>query len=100
MNKLTSENRKEIFATRTGTIHSDETKIKISTSQKGKILSEEHRLKLCKPKSPEHKAKLQGINNGMYGKRYSPKIVTCPHCGKVGSIVPMNRWHFNKCKFR
>jgi len=26
------------------------------------------------------------------------EIVICPHCGKEGQIIIMGRWHFNKCK--
>lgn len=24
--------------------------------------------------------------------------ITCPHCGKTGDIINMNRWHFDNCK--
>ena len=27
-----------------------------------------------------------------------PIIVVCPHCGIQGSIGPMNKWHFSKCR--
>lgn len=26
------------------------------------------------------------------------KIVTCPHCGKQGAMIIMPRWHFDNCK--
>lgn len=24
--------------------------------------------------------------------------VTCPHCGKIGGVMVMKRWHFDKCR--
>lgn len=55
---------------------SDETKTKISESNKGKIHSEETKARMRKPKP----------------------IKVCPHCGKVGGGGMMDRWHFNNCK--
>jgi group I intron endonuclease len=26
--------------------------------------------------------------------------VVCPHCGKTGGQISMNRWHFDNCKFK
>ena len=26
------------------------------------------------------------------------KRVQCPHCGKIGTLRPMKRWHFDNCK--
>jgi DNA-directed RNA polymerase subunit M/transcription elongation factor TFIIS len=28
------------------------------------------------------------------------KKVTCPHCGKVGQMMVMPRWHFDNCKLK
>jgi len=28
------------------------------------------------------------------------KPVTCPHCGKVGAMMVMPRWHFDNCKHK
>jgi ribosomal protein L37AE/L43A len=30
-------------------------------------------------------------------KGYVHKIVTCPHCKKIGGETSMKRWHFDKC---
>ena len=30
--------------------------------------------------------------------RPSLRIVLCPHCGKEGRLIPMKRWHFDKCR--
>lgn len=53
----------------------------------------------------------KGEKNGFYGKSHSEETlkilreiqkrkVECPHCGKIGSISIMKRWHFDKCKKR
>jgi hypothetical protein len=26
------------------------------------------------------------------------QIVVCPHCGRVGKLPPMKRWHFERCR--
>jgi len=43
-----------------------------------------------------------------FGKKHTEKSkqkmrkpkekVTCPHCGMVGGISQMKRWHYNNCK--
>lgn len=55
----------------------------------------------------------KGSSNSFYGKKHSietkkhlslirtgvAKLTTqCPHCGKIGSVNTMPRWHFNNCK--
>lgn len=61
-----------------------------------------------KPKSESHRAKIGASQVGM--KHASSRIekrqqtlkdsapLTCPHCGKVGHIMGMTRWHFDNCK--
>lgn len=61
--------------------HSEDTKLKISQSNKGitKLFTEEHKKNLrC------HQ------NNSLK--------VSCPHCNKIGQLTNMKRWHFDKCK--
>lgn len=53
----------------------------ISNSLKGRIFSDEHKQKLKES-----------------AKNRSKPIIECPHCGKSGWIVNMNRYHFNNCK--
>ena len=66
-------------------------------------------------RSPENRAK-GVITAGFIGCRNGGKIggkvaklsplnainieVTCPHCGKVGTKLPMSRWHFDNCKLK
>ena len=45
---------------------------------RGRPLSEEHRQSLCKPKQKGQ----------------------CPHCRLVGGINQLKRWHFDNCKFK
>jgi len=59
----------------------DERRARNSEANKGRIFSEESRAKMseaCKRK---------------------PKV-TCPYCGKEGSISVMGRWHFDNCKLK
>jgi len=65
---------------------SDETKLKMSESRKGVPLSDEHRLKIGEAQ--------KGVPLG------TQKQVQCPHCGKIGGISNMKRWHFDNCKYK
>jgi hypothetical protein len=47
---------------------------------------------LGKPKSEAHKA-------AMKNRPQDTKILTCPHCGKIGDYKNMNRWHMDRCKY-
>jgi len=38
------------------------------------------------------------IERSLSRKGKKQQIVTCPHCGEVGSKGNMTRWHFNNCK--
>ena len=93
-------------------------------SLKGRVFSEEHKLKLkenhTKPmlgkKFSEKTRKLMSTNNvGFLGKTHSEESktktslslkgkaktyteLTCPHCGKIGKGPNMGRYHFAKCK--
>ena len=67
---------------RRGIPHSEETLQKLR-SWKRHPVTEETRLKL----SAAHKGRKQ-------------KLITCPHCGKVGGVTAMPRWHMNRCKHK
>jgi hypothetical protein len=63
-------------------------------------------------KTEDHKNKiseaLKGKNSSRRGRKLKPgrtyskprdgKLVTCPHCGKIGSNYIMPRWHLDNCK--
>lgn len=91
---------------------------------KGKVASEETRKKQSeaklgkkrKPFTEQTREKIRqaklGPNNPSYGKIPSEetreklrqanqgkkKMLTCPHCGKIGGGGSMSRWHFDNCK--
>jgi hypothetical protein len=65
-----------------GKKHTEETKQKMSMAQKGRVMTEEHKANMRKPKSV---AVLRFKTN-------------CPHCDKTGESRAMLRWHFDNCK--
>jgi hypothetical protein len=67
---------------------STENLINLSNSMKGRILSEEHKNNLSKPK--------KSTENYSYPK----ERVTCPFCNKSGGKPSMSRFHFDNCKKR
>lgn len=69
---------------------SEETKKKISDSLKGHPVSENTRKLIS-----------EGTKGKPKGTKGKPKRkIDCPHCGKVGAIAMMYRWHFDKCKLK
>lgn len=81
----------------TGWNHSEETKRKIGKKHKGVPKSEDHKKKISEKNkgrklSDETKQKMSESRKGK-----SQKLLTCPHCNKVGGTT-MYRWHFDKCK--
>lgn len=70
---------------------------------KSRVFSDEHKAKLSEshkgikygPMSQEQKDKLREIKKGIPQER-----TECPHCGKVGGLSLMKRYHFDKCKFK
>jgi hypothetical protein len=86
---------------------SAESKLKISSKNKGKILgshsaetNEKRRItmigknkgRILGPLSMDLKEKLSIIKLGK-----SQQIVECPYCNKQGGMQAMHRWHFDKC---
>jgi hypothetical protein len=97
--------KKNISKGLTGRKRSEEECKSISESQKGKILSDEHKKKLSIARS--------GERNHMWGNTHSDvarekirqsklncKKVECPHCKKVADTANAARWHFNNCKLK
>ena len=70
---------------RKGAKHTPEAieKIRVAKLNQGSSITEEGRASL----SFAHK-----------GRKHD--LATCPHCGKIGGITAMPRWHFDKCKFK
>jgi len=41
------------------------------------------------------------ISNSHLGVKLKPRrTIQCPHCNLIGVVSNMNRWHFDKCKFK
>ena len=40
------------------------------------------------------------IGRGNFEGDKRKEQIECPHCGKVGDLLNMNRWHMNNCKQR
>lgn len=91
---------------------SKEQRQKTSEVMKGKPKTEEFKRNLSKalmgkkrtgkPMSEECKLKISiAASNRLHTKETITKLkknIQCPHCGKVGGITIMKRWHFNNCK--
>jgi hypothetical protein len=96
-----SDYQKSIVSkTHKGKITSDETKIKMSIAATGKPKSGEHKKNLSlanigKTTSVETRAKLSKIHKGKQQKPH-----TCPHCNKEGRGSAMLQWHFDNCRFK
>lgn len=101
----------------TGRKHTDETKRKISLANKGRESpnkgkkngprSTETKLKISETKrgtvlSEEHKAKLRviklGKKRGKYNRHKEYKKTQCIYCGMVSIVSNINRWHNENCK--
>jgi hypothetical protein len=98
--KKISEKNKRKKPWNIGISPSVETRLKISNSEKGKIISKETRIKMSiaakgKPKSEEHKKKCRIANLG----NVRPKIY-CKYCKKEYADYMYNLYHGEKCKFK
>lgn len=61
------------------------------TWSKGKIFSEEERIRRFRIPHP-------GARGPRPHFRRPKEKSTCPHCGKIGGVNQMPRWHFDNCK--
>lgn len=64
-----------------GRKNSEEVIARMRLVHKGKIITDEHRMKTS--------AKLKGRQR---------MVTMCPHCGKIGGVGSMGRWHFENCR--
>lgn len=85
-----------------GRILSEETKKKISMSNKHKILSEEHKFKIKQSLIGKNNKQ----NNPFYGKKHSIETIDkitshksiCKFCGIQTTNANIKRWHNDRCK--
>jgi len=75
--KLTKEHIAAVVKSITGKKRSQETKDKIGSKHRNKIVKDSTKKLIHDRES---------------------KIVTCPHCNKSGAQFPMRKWHFSNCK--
>jgi len=74
----TLKQRGIIPPSRKGTIRSKSAVEKTANFLRGKPKSEEHKQKMRKPKQKGQ----------------------CPHCGSIGAINQLKRWHYDNCKYK
>ena len=75
--------------TRAGYRHSEETKAKMSASQIGKTIPDESKKRMSE-------AAKNRKTHPWTGKKFP--TIECPHCGKIGAVHLMKRWHYDNCK--
>jgi group I intron endonuclease len=68
------------------------------SSRKGKINSEEHRLKISLSKKGKRQSDEVYKKQGLAKMGKKQKLIECPHCHKIGGNATMPRWHFDNCK--
>lgn len=96
--KHTNETKQKIKEARAKQkiIHSDETKQKISLSNKGRIISDETKKIIIE----SNKKRLGEKRNTYKNKGTKQNKVKCPYCNVIGGFSAMNRWHFDNCKLK
>lgn len=91
---------------RTGLRRTEESKIKMSKSATGRIISDSTKEKmrarmignsytLGRKISEEHKKSISIKNKGK-----KKPITTCPHCGIIGAVPVLKRFHYDNCKLK
>jgi len=90
----TAETRAKISKANIGNRHSAKTKVKMSQSRIGLKFSAEAKANM----SAVHFTKREGYVSACLNK--PQEKITCTHCGTVGGIPSMRRWHFDNCKYK
>ena len=108
--KPSDEWKAALAAKRTGQIHSNETKLKMSLAAKGKPkgpMSEDNKLKISqgtkgKAKPPGQGAAISATVAAQRaaGTHYSQVKIQCPHCPVQASKARYNAYHGDKCRHR
>lgn len=69
---------------------SDEGKLNVSNARKGMQFSKIHLENI----------KLANIQNGLKRRGQKQKTISCLHCGKMGGVSGINRYHNDNCKLK
>jgi hypothetical protein len=90
--KISLSNKGRVSPNRGKTLgpRSIETKQKISETKKGQTQTEEHKRKAA--------AARLGRPRGKYKRHNQYKRAACVHCGMVSTIANISRWHNTNCK--
>lgn len=96
--KRSSQTRAKVAASRLGKSLSKETKQKLSIANSGKNCSAVTREKIAKANRERKHSEESKLKRSKALKGVAQPRTTCPHCGKIGSITNMKRWHFDNCK--
>lgn len=94
--------------------HTAETKYKMSLAHmtrtvyaKGWKMTPEMKAKLkeaASKRGEEWKKKIRAENQRLYSQKtgglykLNHEKISCPHCGKLGQLAAMKRWHFDNCR--
>lgn len=77
---------------------SEEAKMKISESIKGKVRSEETKKKISSSLKGKVRSQEHSENISIAAKIRQENPLTCPSCGHIGRSPNIYRWHFDNCK--
>lgn len=92
-----SSTRKKISKAHLGRKLSIETKTKIGLSHKGKPKSIEHKHKLSLANKGKVLSKITRNRMSVARKGVVQRTMQCSHCGLIGSISGIKRWHMENC---
>lgn len=103
---ITEETKQKISAALKGRTQSVETKLKRANSHKGRKDSEATKvkraesLKLYYELNSIKNSTIEKIKEARAKQDMRQRIVTCPHCKKIGGHRNMARYHFDNCKYK
>lgn len=81
-----------------GKTHSEETRKILSKKLRGRVLTEEHKENLRKPKASVENYRKPKSEAHKIAMRKPKEKVECPHCKQWHAPANAKRWHFNNCK--
>jgi hypothetical protein len=83
-----------------GKTHSEETKKILKQKLQGRVLSEEHKANLRKPKASTEKYRKPKSEAHIEAMKKPKEKVECPHCKQWHAPANAKRWHFDNCKVK
>lgn len=83
-----------------GKTHSKETRKILKEKLQGRVLSEEHKANLRKPKTSTEKYKKPKSEAHIAAMKKPKEKIECPHCKQCHAPANSKRWHFDNCKVK